>query len=138
MLRGLSVPRVTCRTAQLPCLESPEVLLSPRTPCGAVTAHTNLPHAPGRLKPFPFLCLLFASRPGSCGWLGISFQRLSSQLFTLKGSRCVSRSWGSPCDPWAVPPCCVSSGARLSQLANLVAVNPRGLNPQGRDQTQEK
>lgn len=49
--------------------------------CTVYTAHTNLLCAQGRLKPFPFLCLLFALLLGSHDLLDISFHQLSSQLF---------------------------------------------------------
>lgn len=49
--------------------------------CTVYTAHTNLLCAQGRLKPFPFLCLLFASLLGSHDLLDISFHQLSSQFF---------------------------------------------------------
>lgn len=54
--------------------------------CTVYTAHTNLPCAQGRFKPFPFLCLLFASLLGSHDLLDISFHQLSSQLFHHKVS----------------------------------------------------
>lgn len=49
--------------------------------CTVYTAHTNLLCTRGRLKPFPFLCLLFASLLGSHDLSDIRFHQLSSQPF---------------------------------------------------------